>query len=202
MILYALVPALLAGSVYINGVRADVLPEVSLTNATVRFDGQGNVWIDAPGYRVQVVAPVEYAGSGAPAATPVPPDRAPADGAPAGVWWLVTEDNGSSGHTLEVLVNGVLARRIASGEPQLIFDIGPFLRRGSNTVVVTALPGPTAQAPAAGGGALNVYIGRGTNLSGTIHLDNPDVAYRAVDLAGRATDGGSGGGRQYTLTVP
>ncbi|MDP2313023.1 MAG: hypothetical protein Q8P41_08980 [Pseudomonadota bacterium] len=190
--------------------RADLLPEVTLTNATVRLDGEGNVWIDAPGYRVQVVQPTEYGGASAPIPAPpasTPPasspprpqpptprsDAAGADRVAASTWWLVTEDAGSSGHTLEVVVNGTLVRRILSGEPQLILDLGPFLRHGANTVVVNALPGPTP-----GGGPLSVYVGRGNDLSGTIHLDNPDVAYSR-----RASDGAQGGnGRQYTLTVP
>lgn len=187
-----LIPAALAGSVYINGVRADLLPEVTLTNATVRFDDQGNVWIDAPGYRVQVVQP----GGQATLASSVPAAPSPSPGARvgSGAWWLVTEDNASSGHTLEVVVNGTLVRRMASGEPQLILDIGPFLRPGSNTIVMNALPGAAPD-----GGAFTVYIGRGNNLSGTIRLDNPDVAYGR-----RASDGasGGGGGRHYTLTVP
>lgn len=197
MIPFALLaPAVLAGSVYINGVRADLLPEVTVTNATVRFDGQGNVWIDAPGYRVQVVQPGEYAGA---APAPPTPTNSSSAAPPStnervgpGIWWLVTEDNGSSGHTLEVVVNGTLVRRIASGEPQLILDIGPYLRPGSNAVVVNALAGPTPD-----GGALTVYVGRGNNLSGTLRLDNPNVAYSR-----RASDGANGGGRQYTLTVP
>ncbi|MDO9280422.1 MAG: hypothetical protein Q7U06_00835, partial [Pseudomonadota bacterium] len=119
-----LMPAVFAGSVYINGVRADLLPEVTVTNATVRFDGQGNVWIDAPGYRVQVVQPGEPAATAVPAASP-PLSSVAAQRVGSGLWWLVTEDNASSGHTLEVVVNGTLVRRIASGEPQLILDIGP-----------------------------------------------------------------------------
>ncbi|MDP2305325.1 MAG: hypothetical protein Q8P18_04790 [Pseudomonadota bacterium] len=181
----------LAGSVYINGVRADLLPELTVTNATVRFDGQGNVWIDAPGYRVQVVQPAEYSSAASPVPSPAPSSSSERVG--AGAWWLVTEDNASAGHTIEVVVNGTLVRRIASGEPQLILDIGPFLRSGSNTVVVSALAGPMPS-----GGPLSVYVGRGNNLSGTIRLDNPDVAYTR-----RASDGGNGGGgRHYTLTVP
>jgi hypothetical protein len=59
MIPFAFFPFALAGSVYINGVRADVPPEITLSNATVRFDAQGNVWVEAPGYRVQVLSPPE-----------------------------------------------------------------------------------------------------------------------------------------------
>lgn len=190
MIPLALIPSLLAGSVYINGVRADLLPEITISNATVRFDAQGNVWVDAPGYRVQVLPPQEMSN-----ATPLPAgdDAAVSYRVPTGLWWMVTEDNASSGHLLEVLVNGTLVRRVTSGDPQVIVDLAPYLRPGANVVIVNPLPGPTP-----GGGPMNVYIGRGANRSGTIHLDNPDVSFSR-----RASDGGNGGGaRQYTLTVP
>ncbi len=198
MIPFALLPAVLAGSVYINGVRADLLPAVTLSNATVRFDAQGDVWIDAPGYHVQVLSPGEPA---VPARTPAP-SGSPAQAASAGdtgsrtpvaTWWLITEDDGSTGHTLEVLVNGTLVRRVASGQPQLILDVGPYLRRGANTVVLQGVPGVS---PA--GGPLSIYLGRGNTLSGTLRLDNPEVAFSA-----RASDGAGGSPtQQYTLTVP
>ena len=188
MIALALLFPALAANVYLNGVRADVLPEVTLTNTTVRIDAEGNVWIDAPGYRVQVVSPTEYA---RPAAVPTPPPEASgASRVGQGTWWLVTEDNGSTGQALDLLVNGALVRRINSGDPQMILDVGPWLQPGANTILVN--PAPGAQP---GGGALNVYIGRGSNLSGTIRLDNPDVVYTR-----RGSD--SGGARQFTLTVP
>lgn len=185
MIVLALLEAALAGSVYINGVRADVLPEVTLTNTNVRIDAQGNVWIDAPGFKVQVIPPTEYAAAAPP---PTPPTTTPA--VTSGVWWLVTEDNASAGQALDVLVNGALVRRISSGEPQLILDLAPWLKPGANAVVVSPVG-----ASSASGGALNVYVGRGSNLSGTVHLNNPDVVYtrRPADAAGA---------RQYTVTVP
>lgn len=65
-----------AGDVYLNGVRADVLPVMSMENVTIRFDASGNIWIDAPMYRVSVVpsstpAPT-FAPPAAPAAAPSP----------------------------------------------------------------------------------------------------------------------------------
>jgi hypothetical protein len=190
MIPFTLISAVFAGSVYINGVRADVLPEVTIANASVRFDAQGNVWVDAPGYKVQVLPPTEYAVA-RPADVPAPPPPAGASAVTAGVWWLVTQDDASTGQVVEVVVNGSLVRRVRSGDPQVILDIGPWLRPGANLVLMNPIPGT------AGGGPLNVYIGRGSNLSGTIHLDNPDVNY-----ARRASEAGSGAVRQFTINVP
>jgi hypothetical protein len=186
MIALWVIPSLFAGSVYINGVRADVPPITTLEGVNVRFDEQGNVWVDAPGYRVQVVSPVAM-----PEPAPVP-RRATDVAAPAAraTWWLVTEDVGSVGHSVEVFVNGVLVRRIASGEPQVLVDLSPWLRSGPNVVTLNPLPGaPTAA------GSLSVYAGRGATIAGTLHLDNPEVTYtrRAGEPAAS---------RQFTFNLP
>ncbi len=182
-----------AGTVYINGVRADVPPVTTMAGCEVRFDDQGNVWITAPGYRVAVQEP-----SGAsPAVPPNPayqaaPVPAPLPGAiGSGSWWMVTEDNDSEGHTVEVVVNGTLVRRVRSGEQQVILDISPWLVSGTNAVTMTALTGSP------GGGVLQVYLGPGSNQSGTVRLDNPAVRYSR-----RSTDSPAGGSKQYTVTVP
>lgn len=213
MSLLWLAAAALAGDVYINGIRADVLPVMSMEQVTVRFDAQGNIWIDAPTYRVTVVTPAPapspaptyapapapspapaYAPTPAPSPAPSPAPAAtsrPASAVPAATWWLVTEDNDSAGHDVEVLVNGVSVRHVRSGEAQLILDLGPWLQRGANTITLQAAPGTY------GGGAFTVYVGKGSDAGGTVRLDAPDVRYtrRAVDLASGAT-------RSFTLTVP
>lgn len=199
----------LAGTVYINGVRADVPPVTTMAGCEVRFDEAGNVWITAPGYRVAVQSPSgsSYAVTPTPTYTPAPtPTYAPAPtptytptatpapvagAVPAGSWWLVTEDNDSEGHTVEVVVNGTLVRRVRSGEAQVILDISPWLTSGTNSVTMTALSGSP------GGGMLQVYVGPGSNQSGTVRLDNPAVRYSR-----RSTDSPQGGSKQYTVMVP
>lgn len=119
-------PADKGREIYINGVRADRVADVEMQGVNLRFDEKGNLWIDAPNHRVEV----EDAGPSQPAAA-----------VPAARYWLVTDDQDSSGHTIDVVVNGVLVRKIRSGEPQLILDLAPFLRSGPNTVICNAIPG-------------------------------------------------------------
>ena len=45
--------------------------------------------------------------------TPVAPSTS---GVAAARWWMVTEDNGSTGHQVEVWVNGQLAQTVVSGQ--------------------------------------------------------------------------------------
>ncbi len=192
----------LAGGVFVNGVRADVLPPVTLERCTVRVDAQGNIYIDAPGYKVAVTqagdAPTAAPPGmyGAPAGLPVAgvpnagvaavpgagasasvvtsqPTREVRVPAPSGTWWLVTEDARSGGQSIEVRVNGTRVRSIRSGEPQLVLDIGPWLRVGDN--VVEVLPG--ADAAAATGGSLSVYVGKGAPVAGVLRLDAPPVSW-------------------------
>lgn len=228
-----------AAEIYVNGTRADVMPAITMENVTVRFDTQGNCWIDAPMYKISVVPSLSAVSSPAPAPAytppaytppaavptpaysspartypPLPPAPVPAAptydgttslptssygaaayvaplGVAAGSWWLVTEDNDSSGQAIDIKINGNEVRRVRSGEGQVIIDIGAFLRRGANTVEITALPGSY------GGGLLAVYLGKGSDSGGTVRMDTP-----AVKFARRSTDSTSGTVKEYTLTVP
>ena len=200
--------AALAGEVYLNGVRAEEVPVMSLENVSVRFDAQGNVWIDAPMYRVSVAPPPPVPTAytppppaySSPGYTPVPaavPAYVPAPAPPAlgeikaGRWWLVTEDNDSRGQDIEVVVNGVSVRHVRSGEPQAIVDVGTWLRSGTNTITLRAAGGSYA------GGMLVIYVGQGSESGGTVRMDAPDVRYsrRALDL-------GSGGEKSFIVTIP
>jgi hypothetical protein len=192
----AWVPSALAGQVYVNGVRADTFPETTLHGCEVRFDAQGNTWITAPGYRVSVqpTAPVPAGGDLAVAGTLPTPVAAPMGPGEVAreTWWMVTEDNDSQGHVVEVAINGVVVRTVRSGEGQVVLDLSPFLRMGSNAVVITAQPGNQP-----GGGLFTIYVGRGDNRSGTVRLDAPSVRYQR-----RALDSPNGGTKQYTISVP
>lgn len=171
----------LAGSVYVNGVKADGLRNQEFQKVNVKIDASGNVYVDAPNYTVQVVE--------------APPQTAPpaptGNSGPVGKYWLITEDTQSTGHTLEITVNGTLARRIASGEPQVIMDLAPWLKPGENQITVTALPGPQP-----GGGPLHVYVGIGSNESGTVRMTSPSVHF-----VRKASDPPTGTTNQYRLSV-
>lgn len=176
----ALIGAALAGTVYINNLPVETLPVVEMRNVTVRFDADGNIWIDAPNYRVQQVAPPTYV-----------PGQTTASGVPAGRWWLVTDDAGSVGSTVDVMVNGQVVRRVLSGQPQLIMDIGPWLRPGENEISLLIQPGTPA------GGPLHVYVGQGVQQDGTIRLDAPEVRWSR-----RAGDPAEGSIRTFKVSVP
>lgn len=193
--------AALAGSVYVNGVNVDGLRNQTFENVSVTIDAQGNVQITAPGYRIEVVgqqaaapppytASVTQAGSGSASVSSAKAPAAPQVGVGSGRWWLVTEDNASSGHSIEVWVNGQLVQTVRSGDGQLIIDIGAWLKSGANTVTMKS----SSVSP--GGGTFYAYVGSGNNDSGTVVLDKPQIQY---GLGSSRTGPYS---RDYTLTIP
>lgn len=184
-----------AGTLYVNGVRADSLRNFEFMDVNVKVDEKGNVWVDAPQYRVEVQGGTASATGNRTTATVtsdvtnLPPDNALP--APLGVYWLVTEDNSSQGHAIDVVVNGMLVQKIQSGDSQVILDIGKHLKVGTNTVIFNALPGPNP-----GGGVLNIYVGTGSNQSGTVALDPPLITFSR-----RSSDTADGGSRSFQLEV-
>lgn len=188
-LLLAWIGAALAGKIYINNLPVETLPVIEMRNVTVRFDAEGNIWIDAPNYQVRQVAPPTYL-PGQPG-QPGQPGALTPSGVPVGRWWLVTEDAGSVGSAVDVMVNGQVVRRVISGQPQLIMDIGAWLRPGDNEISLLIQPGTPA------GGALSVYIGQGDNRDGTIRLGSPDVRWTR-----RAGDPAEGTIRTFHVTVP
>jgi hypothetical protein len=161
----------LAGSVYVNGtfVEPRSLAGVSLDKATVRFDAQGNVFIDAPGYQLQTgLAPVT-----APVPSPRPPTIAPpaASQVTYGRWWLVVEDSQSSGHTVEIWINNQLATTLRSGDGGKLVELSKWLRLGANNVLVkSSSTNPT-------GGIFAVYLGAGGSEKGSFAMPSPAVNY-------------------------
>jgi hypothetical protein len=163
----------LAGSVYVNGtfVEPRSLAGVSLDKATIRFDAQGNIYIDAPGYQLQM----GMVGQVGPA--PVPNPRPPTIAPPAanlvtyGRWWLVVEDSKSSGHTVDIWINDQLATTVRSGDGGKLVELSRWLRLGANNVIVkSSSTNPT-------GGIFAVYLGAGGAEKGAFDMPAPVVNY-------------------------
>ena len=166
----------LAGAVYINGVRVDVLPVVTLNGATVRMDQNGDIWIDAPNYKIQVVgsAPAPVSTSGPVAST----------AATARAWYLVSEDEGSSGGIVDVYINGTYVRRLQSGQSQILVDLSTFVHPGSNRAQFVVRTAPI--------GRLGAYVGPGNEVDGALRIDAPPVTWRST--SGQIV-------QEYTFTV-
>ncbi len=201
-----LVASAFAGQLYINGVFVDpsTIPGVEMKNVSISFDAQGNIKVDAPGYKIEVqgnptpppggpgAATTSPGTTGTPPATATATPPATSAGQPAVMparWWMVTEDNGSVGHTIDVLINGQVVRTVGSGMAQQILDVGKWLRPGTNDVKVRA------NSVNAAGGTFYVYIGTGSDQSGTVVMENPMVQFGVSNTRQGQYD------RTFTLNV-
>ncbi len=179
-------------AIYVNGVKVDRLPVIEMKGCTVKFDAQGAVWIEAPGYKVQVeslptaaVAPLPTSGAPFVPSAAAPPVE--------DTWWLVTEDDGSTGQTVQVEVNGTLVRTVRSGDTQVLVDLSAHIRRGNNELRFTA-----ASDAAIAGGNLTIYVGNGSaGQDGVVRLESPPVRYQRSASAGLIS-----GQRVLTLNIP
>lgn len=147
----------------------------------------------APPAQPAVDAPPQAAPVGQPAVVaPTPVLQAPEMGVPPEAWWLVIEDNGSSGHVLEIAINGVPVTNYSSGSAPVMIDLATFLHPGENQVDVVAV-----QSPALGGGVLHVYLAPGANQDGELVLEEP-----ALVFSRRASDDPEGATFHRTLSIP
>ena len=179
----------------LNGVDISAVRGQRFKGVDVYIDEDGAVHISSDRYKVQG----DPSSRPDPVATPTPtaeperpiPDRptrvtpqpgseaaaalAQADrerpaGAPArGSYWLASEDNGTTGHEITVLINGQAVRTVRSGDPQVIEDISHHLRVGANDIVIESASSDPS------GRTLFVYIGRGSNEGGTVSLERPEI---------------------------
>jgi len=117
-------------TVTINGVDVTGLVNQKFENCIVEFDGSGNVKITAPGYEIKKIVPDEP--------SPVPPSTT--EGALAKHYYMFTESsNGSEvGDEYALLVNDKIVKKFKSSDSTIVEDITPFLKGGSNLVIVTA----------------------------------------------------------------
>jgi hypothetical protein len=160
-----------AGTVFLNGTPVDGLAGVVLEDVKVEFDSEGNVFIIAPQYNVAVGDDAQAMRSRADVtAPPAPPGDS--DLAPS-TWWLVSEDNASTGHAVDVVINGLVVRTVRSGDKQLIFDIGPYMKTGANQVDFRVHDDASP-----GGGAFFLYVGTGSVDAGRVALDRPKVEFK------------------------
>ena len=127
-----------AGSLVINGVTVDPedLKGERIEGANVLIDDRGVMFITAPDYQVPTVSEIAPE---MPAVEVVEPE-ATGESVPApvqaGLWWMVTQDNGSLGHTVEVWINEQRVATYASGQAPQIKDLGNHLVPGENSVTL------------------------------------------------------------------
>lgn len=145
-----------AVEVYVNGVLVTGVRNQEFEDVTVQLDGDGNVRITAPHYRVERLDTTDSGPggtkttrTGGPPGAPATVTKAPPPAAPppasggAGLgrqYWLVAETSapGRVQYRIEVRINGRLVASFHDGELPAPMDVTEHLRSGANTVRITA----------------------------------------------------------------
>jgi hypothetical protein len=177
-----------AADVYVNGVKigAGALRGTVFENVGVRFDAKGDVYIVAPGYRVEVeplradaVRP-EFA---QPPSKPVPPLGRR--------YWLVVNTPRPGIYKVLITANGAPVADLDPNRRQYVVDLTSKLHQGENRVELTYLPIPGAVSE--GGDVSDVMVGLGAAAAdGTLTISRVLAAHKqpggrrsaeAVDLS-------------------
>ncbi len=141
--------------VYINKVKVTgAIRDMTLEKVNVKFDAQGNLHIDAPGYEIQA-----------------PPTPAAAASA-VGKYWLILSAQNPGHYQVSIAANGNAVTNVPATSPQYVMDLGAKLKpAGPNSVQITFLP-VTSPPPGAAGEAVNVMVGVGSKAAdGTLTID-------------------------------
>jgi len=171
-----------ARDVYLNGVKLD--SNVVLTNqrfdaCEVQFDGNGNVYITAKGFKVQLAPTAGTTGDGAAAKEPAA--APPADGKPTKRYWLVAPQprRGQVQYDLDVYLNGALVKKVRSGDDRVVLEVTAKVKAGENRVKVVATKNMgNKRASSSVADTMEIVLGEGTVGGGTVMIDKPVVTYK------------------------
>ena len=122
----------LAVTVYLNGVPITGVPNQTFKNCTVTTDDSGNVYIDAPAYRVE--APGSAGPADSKASNPLKAGLEPSQR-----YWLITERTPQLAHyDIDVFINGKWVRKILNEEERIVYEISQYFKTGANKVALMA----------------------------------------------------------------
>jgi len=183
-LLLAAAPAF-ASSVFLNGVQVDGLANQKVSNATVTFDAQGNVHIDAPGIEVKTMGGGQAQPANAIPAAAMPPAR------PSKHYFLVPQQAvvGMSGYDIDVFINGTWVTRFRGAEEANPIDVSKYVVGGANKVLFTARKTKGERKSFSPEHTFTVMVGEGTAGGDQVIIDNPLLTFkRAANEADDVTE--------------
>ena len=168
-LIVGVVPAFAARAVFVNGVDISFVRNQTFKKATVRIDAKGDIHIDAPGYKVEVV---DDPGGAPTAAQPAAPAVTPQ--ASAQRFYLVTKPSidGRAQYDFVIRVNGIERKLIAAGSRQVILEITEWFTLGTNRVELFARKNVQGvRRSVAASDSAEVIIGAGHVEAGVVKID-------------------------------
>jgi hypothetical protein len=159
-----------AREIYVNGVRianSHQLRMQELTNASVRFDAAGNVWISAPDYHVEIIP-------GRPLVVPAPPVVAVIGSTRYYLTWTNSPVIGRAQYNFDVVVNGKVISRVMANDPSNQRDITAFIQQGTNNVRIIANKDISqgGRLSSSDEEAMTVSVSQGHSAGGAIVIDD------------------------------
>ncbi|HUT77605.1 MAG TPA: hypothetical protein VM285_07960 [Polyangia bacterium] len=166
--------ALMARSVFLNGVEISHLKDQTFKDTTVHIDKDGNIHIEAPGYKVKVVD------DDAVAAAPGGPVEAGANPALRMQIFLTTRPSAAAQYDLLVSVNGVQRKVIKAGEPALIMEVSSWFAKGENKVTIKATKKiENGRKSVSAGESVGLILGAGHEEDSVVKIQSVFVDFRA-----------------------
>jgi len=159
--------AVIAGSIYLNGVKIDGVTNQKFEKCSVTIDARGDVFIEAPGYAVQ----------GAQTAPATPAREAPTIGQR---YFLVKTESqpGQTQYDIDIYINSVWFKKLRSDGEQLVLDITDKLRPGPNVLHFAASKNLEGGRKSYSKQAqLQVIVGAGNQGGRKVMIDQPLINY-------------------------
>ena len=167
-----------ARSVYLNGVDISGVRGQTFKKATVKIDDQGNIYITAPGYKVEIQNPAPQK------KTPPPPaaDKGGPNPSLTNRYYLVTQPSpqGRAQYDFTISVNGLDKKTIPAGSPQQIIEISAWLHRGDNEVVIRGIKNlQEGRKSSSSADKVRVLVGLGQEESKTVKINKVLASVKA-----------------------
>ncbi len=174
-----IVPLVVAGllampasaAIFLNGVNIDGVTGQTFEGCTVTIDDKGNVLITAKGYEVQTQNPKPKLTATTTTAPTEPVTKR---------YFLVTEQAvpGMTQYDIDVFINSVWVKRLASDEPQVVLEVSKYLHKGKNQVHFTSTKSmKDARKSTTPQHTFVVHIGEGNMGGNNVMIDNEVIAY-------------------------
>lgn len=173
-----------AREVYVNGVNAGSLRGQTFKEATVTIDENGDVHIDAPRYKVEIVDERDQV-MGAAAG---PDERTGRNPQLAKRYFLSFKpaDRGRAQYDIVLRINGIERRVMKAGDPDLVVEVSAWLRAGRNAVEIAARKNPAGgRKSTSPSDSIRVVLGTGHEEGKVVVIDGvkADFSCDASQLA-------------------
>ena len=174
--LVAAAPAVMAATVYLNGVDISGVRNQTFKESTVFIDNNGDIHINSSKYKVEMVDD-----GSEPSGTTATEVEAGANPRLSSRYFLATKPSkdGRAQYDLIVKVNGIERKLIKSGSPTIITEISAWFVKGENKVEIIAKKNPVGgRKSVSSADKLEILIGAGHEEGSIIKMDLVHISFK------------------------